>query len=163
MNWYKVFYWVSVADGMKEFFDIMSSVLLGFSIVSFIIFWIVFFSYRSSSDGSEPTDPVERKEYRYWVTTVRRTFLWCLTLMVITWTLYVAIPSKKDAVMIIAGGAVGNFITSDSSAKQIPAELTLLVREKLKSEVESIRAGDMEDTLMEKTKEELVELLKKKQ
>lgn len=162
MNWYKIFYWVTVADGVKGFFDTISNVFLFFSVVSFIAYWIVFFSYRNGRDGSEPTEPKLRKEYRFWVTIVRRTFIWCFTLMTITWAAYVFCPSKKDAVIIIAGGAVGNFITSDSSAKQIPAELTLLIREKMRNEINELKADVVGDTLASKTKEELIEILKNK-
>jgi hypothetical protein len=75
---------------------------------------------------------------------------------------YIFIPTKKDALIIVAGGAVGEFITSDSSSKQIPYELTSLLREKIKSEISEIRlTGDLSvDTLKEKTKEELIEMIK---
>jgi hypothetical protein len=164
MNWYEIFYWVTVADGVKGFFDAISNVFLFLSIISFITYWIVFFSYRSERTGEEPSDPKERKEYRFWVRVCRNTFIWCFTLMTITWAGYVFCPSKKDAIVIIAGGAVGNFITSDSSAKQIPAELTLLIRERMRSEIKEIKSDDIfsVDTLAGKSKEELIELLKKK-
>jgi hypothetical protein len=163
MNWYQVFYWVTVADGVKNFFDVISTVFLVFSILMFIIYWVVFFNYRSS-DGTEPTDKTERKEYRFWVRICRNSFIWFFCLMTVTWACYVFCPSKKDAAIIIAGGAIGNFIVSDSSSKAIPAELTMLVREKLKSEINDIKVGDIleTDTLKSKTKEELIEILKKK-
>lgn len=162
MNWYKIFYWVTVADGVKEFFDVISNVFLIFSIIAFIAYFITWAMYRSYNDISETEDPECRRQGRYWVNLVRKTFIWCFTLMTITWSLYVFCPSKKDAVMIIAGGAVGNFITSDSSAKQIPAELTLLIREKMRSEIQDLQSDLSVDTLTSKSKEELIELLKKK-
>lgn len=162
MNWYQIFYWVTVADGVKNFFDVISTTFLVFSILMFIIYWAVFFNYRSSSDGSEPEDKTERKEYRFWVRVCRNSFIWFICLMTVTWTAYVFCPSKKDAIVIIAGGAVGNFITSDSSARQIPAELTLLIREKMKSEIQDLKTDISVDTLQGKTKEQLIEILKQK-
>lgn len=67
--------------------------------------------------------------------------------------------------IIIAGGTVGNFITSDSSAKQLPSEALLLLRTKIKSEIEELKINPIEelkDTLSGKSKEELIKLLKQK-
>ena len=41
-------------------------------------------------------------------------------------------PSKKEALLIIAGGQTLNFLSKDSSANQIPKELTNFVLVELK-------------------------------
>ena len=105
------------------------------------------------------------KDTEFWCKRFGRFFWISMILCMITWLGYMVTPTKKDALVIIAGGAVGTFIASDSSAKQIPYEMTLLLREKLKSEIQELKApkvSDVADTLKEKTKEELIELLKKK-
>lgn len=159
MNWYKIFYWVTVADGVKGFFDVVSNWTLAFSIIFFVAYWVAFGASRDSSiNDSEISD----KSFKYWLSMIRKTFLWFFITCIITWGAYVFCPSKKDAIIIIAGGAVGNFITSDSSSRQIPAELTLLIREKMKDEIENLKTDTSVDTLKNKTKEELIEMLKKK-
>lgn len=158
MNWYQIFYWVTVADGVKGFFDAISNWFIGFSVI-FLLAWIILF-FMSQDEGSSEED---RKSCNYFAKRARQLFIWSFTLMTITWSLYVFCPSKKDAIIIIAGGSIGNFITSDSSSKQIPAELTLLIREKLRSEIEEIKnPTSVADTLATKTKEELIEMLKNK-
>lgn len=38
--------------------------------------------------------------------------------------LYILTPTKKDALLIVAGGSTLNYLTSDSTAKQLPHELS---------------------------------------
>jgi hypothetical protein len=162
MNWYSIFYWVTVADGVKMFFNTFAIIFT----VAFIVCTIGYFisaNYVSENQGgSYETD---RKEWDVWRRAWKRMWTACMISMPLLWAGFVFCPSKKDAVVIIAGGAVGNFITSDSSARQIPSELTLLVREKMRSEIKDLKMSDVlqTDTLKDKTKEELIEILKKKQ
>jgi hypothetical protein len=107
-------------------------------------------------------DEDDQKICDFWIVRVHRFFWWSMILCVMTWTGYVFCPSKRDALAIVAGGAVGNFITSDSSAKEIPAELTILLREKIKEEIREVKSGGILDTLQSKTKEELIEMYKNK-
>lgn len=157
MNWYNVFYWITVADGVKGFFDTISNWFLAFSIIGAIA-WVI--AFICSTDNL--TDKDDIASAKHWIKYSRRFFFWSFTLMTITWSAYVFCPSKRDAILIVAGGAVGNFITSDSSAKQIPAELTLLIRQKMKTEVENIKAGKYfdDDKLEDKSKEELIKMVK---
>lgn len=156
MNWYKIFYWVTVADGVKLFFNVFAVIFTVFFAIS-----IVGYIYCSSEKAGSSYDS-DVKTYTVWTAMWKRAFGFCLITMLLCWAGFVFTPTKKDAVMIIAGGAVGNFITSDSSAKQIPAELTLLVREKMRSEIQDLQSDLSVDTLTSKSKEELIELLKKK-
>lgn len=158
MNWYQIFYWITVADGVKSFFDVFSNIFTIFASVSLVVYVILMFTEISAEYESE------KKEFGIWKRHFRTIFLWTLLGTCIFWAGYMFTPTKKDAMIIVAGGAIGNFITSDSSAKQIPAELTLLVREKLKSEVQDIKSGNIfqEDTLKDKTKEQLLEIIKNK-
>lgn len=158
MNWYQIFYWVTVADGVSMFFKTFAIIFT----CAFVIASIGYFvstNYRSETAGSS-----DQKAWDIWTRTWKRTWTASIITMPILWAGFVFCPSKKDAVMIIAGGAVGNFITSDSSAKQIPSELTLLVREKMRSEINELRTSSIiqTDTLVDKTKEELIEIIKKK-
>ena len=83
-----------------------------------------------------------------------------ITLCLLTWFGYVALPDKKDSMLIIAGGAVGNFITSDSSAKQLPSEVLLLLRSKIKSEILELKTESVKDTLAGMSKEELIKTIR---
>lgn len=52
-----------------------------------------------------------------------RVYFWISMIMTfLTWVAWAAIPTKKDCLLIVAGGGAMNFLTTDSSAKQLPHE-----------------------------------------
>lgn len=172
-NWYQIFYWLTVADGVKQFFDVASSVFQVFTIISFILLlgcsWGVAYNISDSyieTKEDEDKDPDIRAWKRIRLT-IAGIFYTSLILCVITWIGYVVVPSKKDALIIIAGGAVGNFVTKDSSAKQIPSEVMLLLRTKIKQEIKETSLKEVVngevDTLKNKTPEQLREIIKNQQ
>lgn len=150
MNWYKLFYWISAADGIKETLKV-------FGIVATILAGIVLLVYSLCSVNEDDKQKIANVRR-----TSRRLLRWMIPLTLFVWIATSLIPSKKDALMIVAGGAVGNFITSDSSAKQIPAEVMNLLREKIRSEINELHTNDVEDTLKGMTKERLIEIIKSK-
>lgn len=159
MSWYSIFYWITVADGVKDFFDTFSNIFTFLTIMSFIALAIAVI-YRNS-ETREGDD--KRVSANFWLKNFRKLFIWCFTFAVLTWAGYVFCPNKRDALIIVAGGAVGEFIASDSSAKQIPSEVMTLLRDKIRSEIKEVKLTDqIRDTLQDKTREELIELLKNK-
>lgn len=179
MNWYTLFYWVSVADSVKHFFDWWSDFFTWFTVLSLILYAIMVVC-KALQVGSE--DLVEGKEhensaYRALDLVGRKSFVifrLCLIFALITWALFVLIPTKKDFLIILAGGAVGTYIAGDSSIKALPHEATELLREGIKSEIRHIRADtvvsntvdsatsvtkQVKDSLLALPKEKLVELV----
>lgn len=161
MNWYSIFYWITVADGVKDFFDVFSDLFSWGAVIALgtTILIIVY-----SKDASQNFTESAEQSNKYWITFFRRTAIWFSLLAFITWGGYVFTPTKKDALLIVAGGAVGQFITTDSSSKQIPAEAMTLLRTKIRSEIMELNnpIESLSDTLKEKSKEELIELIKSK-
>lgn len=150
INWYSVFYWLTVADNAKTFF-------LVFVIVFTLISGITTIAYFVNMGDGEVKG----------VTMSRRWMWWSYPFMILFWSLYIFTPTKRDALIIIAGGSVGNFITRDSSAKALPAEAMMLLRSKIKEEmkgattISELVSGEV-DTLKNKSKEELIKILKRK-
>jgi D-arabinose 5-phosphate isomerase GutQ len=58
---------------------------------------------------------------------------WSYPFMILFWSLYIFTPNKKDALLIVAGGGTMEFLTTDSTVKQIPHELSSFVVTQLKS------------------------------
>ena len=132
MNWYKVFYWISVADKVQDFvltIAIASSIIL---LVAFVSNIVARSSYNDNMQDRKANDNDydDLRNVRY-MKMFKQYMIWSSILFAIFWLLYIATPSKDDAVLIIAGGAVGNFITSDSSSKQLPADLTAFLRARI--------------------------------
>jgi hypothetical protein len=62
---------------------------------------------------------------------------WSYPFMILFWGLYIFTPSKKDALLIVAGGQTLNFLTTDSSSKKIPHELSSFLLTEIKNMAES--------------------------
>lgn len=160
-NWYHIFYWLSVADNVKNFFDVFSNIFTLFSVILTIII-IIMTGYQLTS-GHEMDDD-DKVSFKKWFGYFRSLLITCVVFMTITWAGFVMVPSKKDCYVIVAGGAVGNFIQSDSSAQKIPSEALQLLRDKMRQESKELSLKSItdavSDTLKDKSKEELIEIVK---
>jgi len=115
MNYYRIFYWCTIADNAKLFFITFATVL---SIIGAITMLI--------NLGAFDHDDEDRKIARRWV-------FWSWPLMILFWAFWVFTPDKKDALLIVAGGGALNYLTTDSTAKAIPKELSTFVLSELKN------------------------------
>ena len=154
INWYSIFYWLSVADNATTFFVAFIWVFTAVSVIATIAFFAIDID-------------VEKKEARKWM-------WWSYPFMVLFWGAYVFTPSKTDTLMIIAGGSVGNFLTTDSSSQKLPSDITQFLHLRLKKEIDGIgdearvSLGLPQKTPKEKfldkakdfTKEQLIEAIK---
>jgi hypothetical protein len=156
MNWYKIFYWLTVADNAKTFFATFMTIFTIFCVISTIWFVVD----RSGLDLSSPNDGgAERAKKWMW---------WCYPFAVLFWGLYILTPEKKDALLIIAGGGTMEFLTNDSTAKQIPHEMSSFVITELRSMAEeakvSIGINNQRDKLLNEAKQmSAIELMEKMQ
>lgn len=144
MNWYKVFYWLTVADNVKTVTGILS-----------IVFGVYFIGATAAALG------IFESVYSTWEKGTKKVYLLFSTFFIISIFLWMLMPTKKDSLIIVAGGAVGNFITTDTSARAIPAEAMSLLRAKM-IEWKATTLDEVKDTLVNKTKEELIEMYKNK-
>jgi hypothetical protein len=119
MNYTSLFYWLTVADNAKAFFI---TFMVIFTVVSFIS-TIWFIVDRSSDDWSENKRTNKARKWMWW----------SYPFMILFWSLYIFTPSKKDALLIVAGGQTLNFLTTDSTAKQIPHDVLNFVSVELQS------------------------------
>lgn len=121
MNWYKIFYWLTVADNARDFFIVFTIIFT----VTFVIS-ILFFIFGRDGDDFQITKTGILAQKWVWYST---------PLMLLFWILLIGTPKKNDTLLIIAGGAVGNFITTDTNSTAIPAEITKFIRLKLQEEI----------------------------
>lgn len=118
MNYTKIFYWLVVADNAITFFKAMIWIFT-------IIAAIATISYFICVDSTED-DKKAQKMARKWM-------WWSYPFAIVFWLLYILTPSKRDSLLIIAGGQTLNFLTTDSTSKQIPKELSNFVVSELKN------------------------------
>lgn len=120
MNYTSLFYWLTVADNAKTMF-------VAFIWLFSIIATISTFAYFINVDDED-----NQRMSRKWM-------WWSYPFMILFWSLYIFTPSKKDALLIVAGGQTLNFLTTDSTSRQIPHELTSFVVTELKNMAESAK------------------------
>ena len=154
MNYTKLFYWLTVADNAKDLF------IAGIAI-SMIIFTIATAINAALTIEPEDCDFKGRVICRKW-----QKFM--LPFIVLFWSLYVFTPSKKDALLIVAGGQTLNFLANDESAKEIPSELSGFILTELKTMAKETKVElgvqsqkeKILDTAREMTTEELLNKMK---
>jgi len=172
MNWYKIFYLVTVADKLHDAF-------LALTIIFGILLCVLFFIWLSRKYKDVGISDIQLKEVpeqkvveKYGEKGWHRFMRWFWTFTILTPAFLIltcGIPRKKDMILIIAGGAATEFVTTDSSAKALPAELTNYLRveiQKMTTEAgvemrKALNTPTVRDTLLDKSKEELIELLEK--
>lgn len=154
IDYTSLFYWLVVADNAKDFF--LTGVVI-FMIVS----TIATIGYFCNTDDDEDANKYQ--------TMSRKWIWWSYPFCILFWSLYVFTPSKKDALIIVAGGQTLNFLANDKSAKQIPSELSNFVLTEVKNlakEAEvDLNISSQKDKMLEKAKsmttEQLLEEMKK--
>ncbi len=176
-NYYNIFYWLTVSDSVKNFFDIASNIFTTGAVMLLIGLFICSIAKACQASESKVKDESEEKidpAVRAWEMARKyfsRLFYTFLPLSIIFWMGYILTPTKKDCLMIVAGGAIGNFIQSDSSSKALPSDVTKFLHLSLKKEISSLgddakREFDMQtpkeklmDKVKEMSKEQLIEYL----
>lgn len=178
MSFYSLFYWITVADSVKGFFDTSSNLFTTITVVCSIAYLITHIGKsisvsenKTKNEESDKIDPSVRSWEMIRKYTTRLLYP-MLALAIITWAGYVFTPTKKDCLLIVAGGAVGNFMVTDTSAKQLPSDITKFLHMSLKKEVEELSddakrelgVQSPKDKLIDKakemTKEQLIEFIK---
>ncbi|CAB4125389.1 hypothetical protein UFOVP54_127 [uncultured Caudovirales phage] len=115
MNYTSLFYWLTVADNAKSMFMVGIIIFTAIAVISTLANLIM----RGNQD--EDAD------------VARKWMKWSYPFMFLFWSLFIFTPSKKDALLIVAGGQTMNFLTTDKSAKQIPHELSSFIVTELKN------------------------------
>ena len=142
-NWYKIFYWLTVANNFKAFFVVMIVIFTAVTAIATICYFL------SMGDSDVPNQKMCRK----WI-------WWSSPFAMLFWMLFLFTPSKTDTLLIIAGGAVGNFVTSDSSSKAIPSDITNFIHMKLKLEASDVGEEMKAQLGLQSPKEQYIDKLK---
>lgn len=152
MNYTTLFYWLTVADNARTMFIVFIVIFTLVAFVSTVCYFV------TGDDGNDEGQTMSRK----WI-------WYSYPFMILFWSLYVFTPSKKDAILIVAGGSTLNFLANDKSAQKIPAELSRFVLTEVKNYAKEaevdLNIADQKDKILEKAKkmtaEELMSEMKK--
>lgn len=157
MDYTKLFYWLTVADNFKSLFVTMIIIFTIIAVISTICY--IFNSYTENEGEQTKDDEKRQRMSRKWM-------WWSIPLMIFFWMLNIATPSKRDALLIVAGGQSLNFLSTDESAKQIPSELSSFVLTELRNMAKDaeidLNIKDEKQKVLESVKELSAEELIKK-
>jgi len=174
MNYYTIFYLMSIADGLSTFavwIAVLSTIVLGISLLIRIPHKIFNEGTTGLIEDNERDDDDERKEKEVYRTALSRIIKHTAFYAILFWTLYIAIPERRDMILIVAGGTIGEFIANDENAQKLPSEVFQFLRkevleatadldETVANEVKKeLGIKSVKDKLMKKSKEELIEML----
>jgi len=137
MNWYWIFYLISILRNII----ITANILWIVSLLLLIVFFIV---YLNNKDTIARYPDANNRIEEIWLSISKKIIRMALPMLIIFCTLSIFIPSKQGVFLIIAGGTVGNFIESDEHIKEIPSELIEWMRLELKEEVEQLKQPQTE-------------------
>lgn len=159
MNYTKLFYWLTVADNAKSFFVVAIIIFSVIAIISTILYLV--------SLGDDTIDG-SKEDQRRFTTMCRKWMWWSFPFLILFWSCYIFTPSKRDALLIVAGGQTMNFLSTDSVAKQIPHELSDFVVSELKNMAKDAKVelniNTQKERLIDKAKkmtaDELIEEMK---
>lgn len=151
MNYTKLFYWLTVADNVK-FFTGMASIIFGLYFIFSVAAALGLFEHPWS----------------IWSKSSKVVFTLFSCVFFFTSTLWLFTPNKKDALLIVAGGSTMNFLTTDSTAKQIPHELSSFLVTEIRNMAEETKVelsiNDNKQKILEEAKqltgEQLIEKLR---
>jgi hypothetical protein len=154
MNWYAVFYLFSLADKI-------SAISGGLAVITALILTVILIV------GLFGLDDWDSDDWKIW-----RKFLYIfLPFTFFFSSMYMLVPDRKDMLLIIAGGSVGQFVATDENAKQIPADVARFLRHEIVNATADLGDSDkireslgipQPDTLKDMTKEQLIKIIKEK-
>ena len=135
--------------------------------VIILVIRAVFTSENKIKNDEEAAIDPDTRSVNFLIPHVKRFLYTMMILSIITWFGWAATPTKKDCVMIIAGGGIATFLTSDTNARQIPAELSKLSVVAIQSWQDQIKDFSVEDrknigilTPEEKVKDDYISKMK---
>lgn len=147
MDYIKIFYWLTVADNARSLFITMIVIFTIITIIATIGYF--YHSNTQNYDGQTDSDKLGQAISRKW--------MWrSYPFLLLFWTLLIATPSKRDTLLILAGGSSLNYLINDKEGQKIPKEIQNLIVSELR-----VHAKDAKVKLdVLRTKEEAVQALK---
>ena len=144
---------MTIADGLKNFFNVVSNIFTVFTVLLFVVYVIVRIAKASTvSEKSLKTEEEEKvnpdmRSLELANKHVSKLFFPFLIIALITWFFYVVIPTKKECIQITLGGGIATFLTTDSSAKEIPSDVMQFMHLYMQKEINELTKEDKAEVM----------------
>ena len=126
-----VLYWITRLDGIISF-------LIGLGILGGVIILSIIIASLVSSDFDEFHNDNEISRRKNTRKRWRNKIKWILPLTITFFLIAVFIPSKKDAIFIIAGGKTIDWAKADTNLAKIPSQTTLIISKYFDKQVKEL-------------------------
>lgn len=148
MNWYWIFYLLTIVENFTTAL-LATWIVAMLSAVTFFVVWLT--NKHNVIEGYEK----HKNGYILWEKLGYKIFKNSLIIFITTLMLFLFIPSRTGVMLIIAGGAIGEFVTSNEDVKEIPAELATWFKAQIEVEVQELRNLPIKESIKDMTREEL--------
>jgi hypothetical protein len=123
MNNYSRIYWLTRLDSIKE--------LLGWSIFVSVCVVIIYLILRVVISSQEAEDEFHIKRYSIY----KNIGIW---VFIISCLIYTFMPTRNEALIIMAGGKTLEYIQQDTSLSKIPYQTTNILSTLLENEIKKL-------------------------
>lgn len=161
-NWYSMFYWLTRVDSVKSFFDFASNFATAIAILSIIFYGVgilaktICLSMNHIENQADEDGDADVRAFNFMRKAGLKTFYPAALFALIFWIGWALTPTKKDCLLIVAGGAVGNFVTRDSTISQLPADFTKYIHLSLQEEIAELTSADRKELNLETAKDKFM-------
>lgn len=126
MNWYLFFYLISIADNLK-----IGSVIGGVIVcIAFIVFLVYYINL--CDDAYDDFLGKDKKAQKSKKQQVKNKLRYIVIVAALFSAVAIFVPSKKDILLIVGGGAAMEFIENDEHLKELPSEVTEFITNEMK-------------------------------
>jgi uncharacterized membrane protein len=154
MNYYQIFYLFSIADRLSQVLLTLSWIT---GVVALVISVIIFINMISSGEAYDDEGVTMKYASRFGYIFYPVFFIVLLS--------YILVPSKKDMLLILAGGGTMEYLKSNDDAKKLPDDILRFVRGEILTATSSLNMSEQlgieteKDRLKKLSKDELIEML----
>jgi hypothetical protein len=154
MNYYQIFYLFSIADRLSDILYVLSWIT---GIFVGIISIMLFINFISSGEAFEDENTIK------YITKFGMVFYPLFFISILS---YVLVPSKKDMLLILAGGGTMEYLTTNDNAKKLPDDILRYVRGEILTATKDLDMAEQlgieteAERLKKLSKDELIDMLK---
>ena len=119
--------------------DSLIGLSIGVAVILFVavlILGVTAIMHYIEDDCEENID--ERKLFR---SKLIKSLKWCISVGVFFTLISALVPSRNEAIFIVAGGKTMDFIQNDTTINKIPAQTTILISEFLEKQINEVKAS----------------------
>lgn len=128
MNNYELLYWLTRLDNMRAFCGIM----LAIGLIVYGATWLIYAMRCNEYPARTEPQKIAFNKKLLWPRIVLVTFI------IIGGLGLTFIPTRNEAILILAGGKTLDFVQSDSSIAKIPAQTTKLVSDYMEQAIKEL-------------------------